>query len=85
MKMSIDNSIRLIEKYHKWEKKCGFEGSSMDDATNKLIEVAKKYQKIEGKIKVLQQFTEDTPLATQRMIRIINEIGEVLEDGKSGN
>ena len=47
------------------------------------IDTMRKYQKIESKIKVLQHFTEDTPLATQRMIRIVNEIREVIEDGSN--
>lgn len=47
MEMSIDNSICLLEKYLDWQKLHGLNGSGIDEATSKLLEVAKKYQKIE--------------------------------------
>ena len=46
MGITIYKSIALIEDYYKWKKKFGFDGSEIDDATKKLLEVAKKYQKI---------------------------------------
>ena len=70
MEMTIDNSIRLLEDYHKWEKKYGIFGSGVDDATNKLIEVAKKYQKIE-------QILDDCDLEAWE---VLEEIKKVVDD-----
>ena len=72
MGITIDNSIRLIEDYHEWEKEWGLDGSSMDDATNKLIEVAKKYQKIE-------QILDDCDLEAWE---VLERIRKVVEDGE---
>ena len=47
MGMTIDNSIRQLEDYLKWEKQLGLDGSGLENATKKLIEVAKKYKQIE--------------------------------------
>ena len=73
MKMSIDNSIRLLEDYHKWEKKYGIFGSGVDDATNKLLEVAKKYQKIQEIVN-----SKTTRLSYEVGFR---QIKKVVEDG----
>lgn len=67
--MTIDNSIRLLEDYQKWEKKFGIFGSGVDDATDKLIEVAKKYQKIE-------QIMKDIPYGGMATVRRIEEVME---------
>ena len=76
MGMTIDNSIRLIEDYLKWGKQLGLDGSSMDDANNKLLEVAKKYQKIE---KIIRNY--DSAWEYHTMRDTIDKIREVLEDG----
>ena len=55
MGITIDNSIRLLEDYLEWEKQFSLDGSGVDDATNKLLEVAKKYQKIQEIVKNTQQ------------------------------
>jgi len=47
MGMTIDNSIRILEDSQRWRKKYGIFGCEEDDAINKLMDVAKKYQKIE--------------------------------------
>lgn len=75
--MTIDNSIRLLEDYLKWEKQLGLDGSGLDDATNKLLEVAKKYQKIEylienRKLYMANHYTDE---------EIIKKIKEVIEWG----
>ena len=75
MRMSIDNSIRLLEDHHKWEKKYGLFGSGVDDAAMKLIEVAKKYQRIEQIIK--EHDTDNMP----EDYWYIDKIREVIEDG----
>ena len=46
MGMTIENSIRILEDFQKWEKQYGMFGNIADDAIIKLLEVAKKYQKI---------------------------------------
>jgi len=76
MKMSIDNSIRLLEDYHKWEKKYGIFGSGVDDATNKLLEVAKKYQKID---QILSDWINDDSVGMSDYW--MGRIKEVMEDG----
>lgn len=43
--MTIDNSIRLLEDYHKWEKQHGLDGNGVDEATRNLIDVVKKVSK----------------------------------------
>ena len=75
MGMTIDESISILNYQKDWYE------LNKSKAIDVAIDTMRKYQKIEPKIKVLQHFTENTPLATQRMIRIINEIVEVLEDG----
>ena len=74
MGITIDNSIRLLEDYHKWEKQFGIDGSGVDDATKKLLEVAKKYQKIE------QIIHDDWDKGYQHS-ETLNRIKEVIEDG----
>ena len=74
MGMSIENSIRLLEDYHKWEKQYGIFGSGVDDATNKLLEVAKKYQQIQEIVN-----SKTTRLSYEEGFR---QIKEVVEDGK---
>ena len=76
MGMSIDNSIRLLEDYHKWEKQHGLDGSGVDDATNKLVEVAKKYQKITEIIEHYRENVRDK-VTNENMEKIL----EVVEDG----
>ena len=72
MGITIDNSIHLLEDYHKWKKQFGLEGSGVDDATNKLLEVAKKYQKIK---QIVSDNDNDGMIG--RLVR------EVVEDGKN--
>ena len=78
MGMSIDNSIRLLEDHHKWEKKYGMFGSGVDDATKKLLEVAKKYQKIQ---EILRWNNAPSPYYKTDG-DLFREICEVLEDGE---
>ena len=47
MGMTIENSIRLLEDYLEWQKLHGMDGNGVDEATRILIDVAKKYQKIQ--------------------------------------
>lgn len=68
--MTIYKSIALIEDYYKWQKKFGFDGSGVDDATKKLLEVAKKYQKIQ---EIVANNENDGMIG--RLVR------EVIEDG----
>lgn len=77
MGITIDNSIRLLENYHEWEKQSGLDGSGVDDATKKLIEVAKKYQKIEQIVNA--ELEEYNPL--DRNIYRLALIRKVMEDG----
>ena len=79
--MTIDNSIRLLEDYHKWEKELGLDGSGLDDATKKLIEVAKKYQKIEQIVNSNPDYIHHTDIDTYKL----NSIREVIEDADSKN
>ena len=46
MNITVDNSIRLLENYQEWKKRYDLDGSGVDDAINKLLEVAKRYQEI---------------------------------------
>lgn len=90
MGMSIDKAVDRLEDLHFEQDNWEYEELTEDCLLNKealrlAIDTMRKYQKIESKIKVLQHFTEDTPLATQRMIRIVNEIREVLENGSEDN
>lgn len=75
MGMSIDNSIALLEKYLTWQKLHAMNGSGIDEATNKLLKVAKKYQKIE-------QIVEHWACCGNPSDSMIS-ISEVLEDGKT--
>ena len=77
MKVTIDNSIRILEDYKRWRKKYGIFGSEEDDAINKLLEVAKKYQKIEQIIR-----SYDVAWEFHHMKPTIDKIREVMEDGK---
>lgn len=77
MGITIDNSIRLLENYHEWEKKFGLDGNGVDDATKKLIEIAKKYQKIEQIVNA--ELEEYNPL--DRNIYRLALIRKVMEDG----
>lgn len=45
--MTIDNSIRLLEDYLEWQKLHKLDGTGIDEATRNLIDVARKYQRIE--------------------------------------
>ena len=72
MGITIYKSIALLEDYYKWKKKFGFDGSGVDDATNKLLEVAKKYQKIK---QIVSDNDNDGMIG--RLVR------EVVEDGKN--
>ena len=82
MKMSIEEAIEIISDIDKaYRTFSNIEYLSLSTA----IDTMRKYQRIESKIKVLRHFTEDTPLAAQRMIRIVNEISEVLENGNDDN
>lgn len=76
MGITIDNSIRLLEDYRKWKKQFGIDGSGVDDATNKLLEVAKKYQKIQEIAEPLKGLSADEMSYVELRIR------EILEDGK---
>lgn len=73
MGITLDNSIRLLEDYHEWEKQLGLDGSGLDDATKKLTEVAKKYQQIE-------QIVEHWACCGNPSDSMI-AISEVIEDG----
>lgn len=73
MRITIDDSIRLLEHYHKWEKQRGMYGSAVDYASHKLVEVAKKYQKIQEIYSDYLKYMNPDNLA--------DRIGEVLEDG----
>lgn len=46
MSITVDNSIRLIENYQEWKKRYDLDGSGVDEAIKKLLEVAKRYQEI---------------------------------------
>ena len=76
MGITIDNSIRLLEDYRKWKKQFGIDGSGVDDATNKLLEVAKKYQKITEIIEHYRENVRDK-VTNENMEKIL----EVVEDG----
>jgi len=78
MGITIENSISLLENYHQWEKQSGLYGNGVDDATAKLIEVAKKYQKIEQIVNA--EFEEYNPL--DRNIYRLALIRKVIEDDK---
>lgn len=75
--MTIDNSIRLLEDYHEWEKQLGLDGNGVDDATNKLLEVAKKYQKIE---QIVSDWINDDLVGMSDYW--MGRIKEVIEDGQ---
>jgi hypothetical protein len=76
MGITLDSSIRLLEDYHKWEKKHDLDGNGVDDATKKLLEVAKKYQKIE---QILSDWINDDFVGMSDYW--MGRIKEVLEDG----
>lgn len=76
MGITVDNSIRLLEDYRKWKKQFGIDGSGVDDATNKLLEVAKKYQKITEIIEHYRENVRDK-VTNENMEKIL----EVVEDG----
>ncbi len=76
MGMTIDNSIRLLEDYHKWEKQHGLDGNGVDEATRNLINVAKKYQKIQEIVKNTDAMTGSNGYACAFI-----DIREVVEDG----
>lgn len=77
MGMTIDDSIRILEDAQRWRKKYGIFGTEEDDAINKLIEVAKKYQKIEQIVNSNPDYIHHTDMGTYKL----NSIREVLEDG----
>ena len=80
MEMTIEESIRISEDYQedyqKWAKHYGIPGSELDDAINKLLDVAKKYQKIE---QIMNQ--EQTQWGVIKDTWLYKEIREVIEDG----
>lgn len=78
MGIMIDNSIHLLEDYHEWKKQFGTDGSGVDDATNKLLEVAKKYQKIE-------QIVKEWEFDHESMVDSMEKISEVVEDGPTND
>lgn len=71
MGITVDNSIRLLEDYRKWKKQFGIDGSGVDDATNKLLEVAKKYQKIQEIAEPLKGISADEMSCVELRIREI--------------
>lgn len=71
MKMTIDNSICLLEDYLEWQKLHKLDGTGIDEATRNLIDVARKYQKI-------AQILKDIPYGGEATVR---RIQEVIEDG----
>ena len=82
MGMSIDDSIRLLEDYHKYEKQFGTDGSGVDDATNKLLEVAKKYQKIQ---EIMNELNGNFYGSYLKDRQTLEKIYEVIEDGPENN
>ena len=77
MGMTIDNSILILEDYLEWLHEMN--GSGVDEATNKLLEVARKYQKIEEIMhKVYASDNADVCL-----VQRLAEIRGVIEDGKT--
>lgn len=69
MGMSIDNSICLLEDYLEWQKLHKLDGTGIDEATRNLIDVARKYQKIE-------QILKDIPYGGEATVRRIQEVVE---------
>lgn len=77
MVMTIDNSIRILEDAQRWRKKYGIFGTEEDDAINKLIEVAKKYQQIQEIVKEWREVGLDYDSCDA-----MDNIERVIEDGK---
>ena len=76
MGMTIDKSIALLEDYLEWQKLHDMDGTGIDEATKNLIEVAKKYQKIE---KILSDWINDDLVGMSDYW--MGRIKEVVEDG----
>ena len=74
--MTIDNSICLLEDYLEWQKLHKLDGTGIDEATRNLIDVARKYQRIE-------QIVADRrgKLVLDTLVAII----KVVEDGNNDN
>lgn len=77
MSITVDNSIRLLENYQEWKKRYDLDESGVDDAINKLLEVAKKYQKIQ---KIARWNNAPSPYYKPDG-QLFREICEVFEDG----
>lgn len=80
--MTIDDSIRLLEDYHKYEKQFGTDGSGIDNATNKLLEVAKKYQKIQ---EIMDELNGNFYRSYLKDRQTLEKIYEVIEDEPGNN
>lgn len=72
----LDKSIALLEDYLEWQKLHDMDGTGIDEATKNLIEVAKKYHKIEKIIKTAGIFAFDVP--------VVRRIKEVIKDENKG-
>lgn len=77
MGITLDNSIRLLENYREWEKQHGLDGNGVDDATNKLVEVAKKYQKIQ---EIVAKWENEMHSGVSCSFDRMGDIKEVIED-----
>lgn len=81
MGMTIDNSIRILEDAQRWRKKYGIFGTEEDDVINKLIEVAKKYQKIEQIVSDFKEYQKDISCGFGGEV-YMEMVSKVVEDGK---
>ena len=74
--MTIDKSMTLLTDYLDWQKLHKLDGTGIDEATRNLIEVARKYQRIE-------QIVADRrgKLVLDTLVAII----KVVEDGNNDN
>ncbi len=84
--MTIDKSITLLTDYLEWQKLHGMDGTGIDAATKKLLEVAKKYQKI-TEILNSASYTENGTVYsyTYDEDSRVKHIREVVEDGNDRN
>ncbi len=76
MGMTIDKSITLLTDYLEWQKLHEMDGTGIDEATRNLIDVAKKYQKIQEIIK-----NTDVMTGSNGYARAFIKIKEVVKDG----
>ena len=74
--MTIDKSMTLLTDYLDWQKLHKLDGTGIDEATRNLIDVTRKYQKIE-------QIIADRrgKLVLDTLVAII----KVVEDGNNDN